>query len=283
MNFPRFWARGRAGNFTCWRWSNVSLSEAQAEADTGARKMAELFKAGARPLERYGYADRPLREPVLHDAFGNRTAVVTRNSYGCEVLNASSAMFVDIDFPEKEAAAPAKHSTGFLGSLFGRASAPEPPPPRDPAQQAIANAERWAREHDGWNWRAYRTRAGLRLLATHTLFDTGDSDCRAAFATLNADPLYRKLCHTQECFRARLTPKPWRCGVTNPPSRWPFPDDAAQREFDRWDSGYRSACQPLATCQFMASMGSGQVHKDIAPLIALHDEATRAASGLPLA
>jgi len=121
------------------------------------------------------------------------------------------------------------------------------------------------------------------LLATHKLFDTEDVECREVFAALNADPLYRKLCHTQECFRARLTPKPWRAGVGNPPSRWPFPDDAAQRQFDTWDSGYRSACRSLATCQFLSSIGGGEIHEEIAPLVSLHDASTRASSGLPLA
>ena len=37
------------------------------------------------------------------------------------------------------------------------------------------------------------------------------------FDTLGADPPYRRLCRTQKCFLARLTPKPWRCGVAKPP------------------------------------------------------------------
>ncbi len=78
----------------------------------------------------------------------------------------------------------------------------------------IAKAELWTRNHSDWGWRIYRTRAGLRLLATHALFDPETAAADGVFDALGADPLYRQLCKTQKCFRARLTPKYWRCEAT---------------------------------------------------------------------
>ncbi len=49
------------------------------------------------------YLDRPMREPVLREVKkdnGELAAVVTRNSYGCLVLNTARVMFVDVDLPE---------------------------------------------------------------------------------------------------------------------------------------------------------------------------------------
>ena len=54
-------------------------------------------------LERsYAYGTRPLREEIIqeiHSRAGDITGIVTRNSYGCLVLNTAEAMFVDVDLP----------------------------------------------------------------------------------------------------------------------------------------------------------------------------------------
>jgi hypothetical protein len=50
--------------------------------------VAERFRSGEQ-LERYGYPDRPVREPVLQSiasATGMPAGLITRNSYGCVVL-----------------------------------------------------------------------------------------------------------------------------------------------------------------------------------------------------
>ena len=50
-----------------------------------------------------------------------------------------------------------------------------------------------------------------------------------------------------------------------------------------WESRYALASERRATCHFVEELGDGAEHPDIAPLRALHDEQTRATSGLPLA
>ena len=255
MNFPKFWAHGESGSFSSWRWSDSSVEEARLLAHEAAVRLERRFRETGRLVDRYGYPDRPLREPVLRelcDPSGRVAHVITRNSYGCQVLNSARALFADVDLP---------------GEL------------REAA--AIDKARQWAQSQPGWNWRIYRTKAGLRLLATHALFDPADGVCESVFEALGADPLYRKLCQTQKCFRARLTPKPWRCAMPNPPARWPFADFSRERAFADWDARYQSACRARATCQ-LVDQGAGQIHAELEPLIALHDEMTRAASGLAL-
>lgn len=275
MNFPKFWARGKSGAFAVWRSSDTSVNEAREAAQAAAERLAALFEADNLPDEKYGYGNRPMREPVLKEmrnAAGELSAAVTRNSYGCQVLNTTGALFVDIDLPEP------KKSGGMFGSLFGKRAEPE-----DPAKTAMAKAGAWAQAHPGWNWRTYRTRGGLRLLATHALFDPSDPVCEQVFAAVDADPLYRKLCQTQKCFRARLTPKPWRCRIGHPPARWPFADAGEEQAFKNWDSGYKAACGSKATCQLL-DQGSGVVHAELGEIVALHDETTRASwQGLELA
>jgi hypothetical protein len=270
MNFPKFWARGQSGGFFAWRWSDLSVEDARARAQETVARMAAQFKAQGRLDQGYGYGERPLREPVLRemrDPSGELRSVVTRNAYGCQVLNAAKALFVDVDLPEEK-----PKGGGLLGSLFGRRAAPE-----DPAKGAMAKAAAWAQGHPGWNWRIYRTKAGLRLLATHALFDPADPVCEQVFQALDADPLYRKLCQSQKCFRARLTPKPWRCNFRVPPVSWPFEDAAAEHAFGNWSGKYQAVCGTRATCQLL-DQGTGEVHAELREIVALHDEMTRAMS-----
>ncbi len=277
MNFPPFWAKASHAGFSCWRWSHQSLSEAQNLAEEAARKLAAQFSSGARQRHRYAYADRPLREPVLRefpDASGAAAAVITRNSYGCLVLNTARVMFVDVDLPE-----PKRAGGGLLKKLFGKPAAA----PTDPVAESLAKAEAWTQRHPGWGWRVYRTRAGLRLLATHDRFEADAPMTHAAFEALAADPLYRQLCKTQKCFRARLTPKPWRCGVANPPARWPWRDAAAEAEFKTWEEEYLAACADFATCELLATLGDAQVHPDVQLVLSAHDQATRAEAKIELA
>ena len=254
------------------------MVEAEHLAREAARSLAERFARGVAPQNRYAYADRPLREPVLQEIKGGDggvTAVITRNSYGCLVLNTARILFVDVDFP-----APTRSGGGWIKRLFGKT---ESPPTNDAETRALAQADLWARNNPGWGWRAYRTRAGLRLLATHELIEPEAEQTVSVFDSLGADPLYRRLCQVQKCFRARLTPKPWRCGIPNPPVRWPWRDADAEGRFAQWEGRYRQACNGRATCELVATFGSEQIHPEVQPIVALHDEMTQAQSGRSLA
>ncbi len=278
MNFPKFWAKGTHQGFTCWRWSDSSLAEAAALAQEAARRIAERFASGDKLRRGYGYPDRPFREPVLREIKslgGELAAVITRNSYGALVLNTARVMFVDVDLPE-----PKSPVGGWLKRLFGK---PESPAPRIIGEDVLARAETWRQSHPGWSWRVYRTKAGLRLLATHAPFEPDAPSTEQVFDALGADPLYRRLCGTQKCFRARLTPKPWRCGSRNPPCRWPWPDAKAEARFKAWETRYQIACRDYATCELIAAPGSQQVDPTVQLILKVHDETTLADSMLDLA
>jgi hypothetical protein len=277
MNFPRFWALGRHANVTCWRWSDVSLSEAEGAANEAARRLAERFTRGERLTRHYGYADRPLRESVLRElknGAGEVAGVVTRNAYGSLVLNTARVMFVDVDLPEP------KPAGGFFKRLFGGPQIPS----ADPAENdALAKAERWVHGHAGWGWRIYRTRAGLRLLATHDVFEPETAASNGVFDAVGADPLYRQLCKVQKCFRARLTPKYWRCDGSRPPARWPFENEKAEKRFQKWQVEYDRLSASFATCEFIRQSGDRTLHPEVQLILEVHDEATRVASKLALA
>jgi len=254
------------------------MAEAQSLANQAAQQLAERFCAGGYPPKQGGYyPNRPVREQVMQELrndAGDISAVVTRNSYGCLVLNSAGVMFVDIDLPEP------KPAGGIFKRLFGK---PDLTPPVNLQNAAITKTESWTRNHPGWGWRIYRTRAGLRLLATQGLVEADSDVADGVFAALGADPLYRKLCQTQKCFRARLTPKPWRCGLRSKPGRWPWLDAKAEKKFEKWEARYESESANWATCELLHQTGNATVHPSVQSILKLHDDATRVGSKLPLA
>ena len=67
--------------------------------------------------------------------------------------------------------------------------------------------DRWP----GWGVRVYKTCAGYRGLVTHATFDPTADATLDLMRQFRCDPQYVTLCKRQESFRARLTPKGWRC------------------------------------------------------------------------
>ncbi len=289
MRFPKYWAlgeavaAGRGGKrfeVGVWRWSDTSQADADAQAREAAEELAkEVTRKGRWPDGHYGYADRPLREPVLQEFRndqGEQTAVVSRNSYGCQVLNTTGAMFIDVDLPEEK--------VGCLGGILGKRARAKAAALREQHEKdELARLGQWLVQNGDWGVRIYRTHAGLRYLVTHAPIAPDGEEARLAMVQLNADPLYVRLCHAQQSYRARLTPKAWRLGLKVPPARWPFADADAETAFDRWQQGYTAACAERATCSFVGALGPEAIHPHIQSIMNLHDETTRVAVELPLA
>jgi hypothetical protein len=288
MKIPRYWAKGTATqigpegepvSFACWHWSDDSPAAARQLAEDRARQI--VFKlATGQTLERYGYATRPLREEVVGEVPGagaGPAGVITRNSYGALVLNAAQAMFVDIDLPESK---PAASLAGALGGLFGRGGKAAPP---DPAAPALAVIQNWLAGRPDWGLRVYRTAAGLRALVTSHPCDPTGWDTESVLQGLGCDPLYVRLTRSQECFRARLTPKPWRCAVHNPPSRYPWDNTSAELLYRTWQREYEQTSGGYAVCRLVGEYGDTRVHPEIAPVLDAHDRAACGLADRPLA
>ncbi|MCB0322431.1 MAG: hypothetical protein KDD69_02625 [Bdellovibrionales bacterium] len=288
MQFPKYWVCAESTELgpdgtrypaRCWGWSNESESHAKRDAESRARKVAAMFARGEIPERKYPYGDRPLREEVLEEfpgPGGNLSAVVTRNGYGCLVLNTSGAMFVDVDLPERKSDS---GISSLLGSLFGGRKQPT----STPKDEALVRLKSWLETNRQWSVRVYETKAGLRYLFTHRAFDPTESASIRVLESLGADPLYITLCKNQKCYRARLSPKPWRCEYASPAVRFPFADEQSRANFNEWLTGYEQTAARYATCHFLETLGSGSVDLALSPLIELHDRHTRANEQLPLA
>jgi hypothetical protein len=300
MNIPPYWAKReqsvegpkrRGYLLSAWQWSNLSLADAQQKADARLDELVQKVLAGA-VLDRYGYGDRPMREEVVQkvaNQAGREVGVVTRNAYGALVLNAVNALFIDIDFKEEEDVKQAAAPQGLLGRLLGKQPTPAPAPVSKPVsvqeQRYCESVEVWAAQHPDLGLRIYRTRAGLRCLITNQVFDPSQGDATAILRALDSDPLYTRLCKAQECFRARLTAKPWRMAapVPPPPSRYPWNNVKAEARYREWERRYTSASAAYAACRLIKQIGPAEVHPDVLPVLSLHDAIACPISGRELA
>lgn len=288
MKIPAYWSKGTAeetdaeGNkvsFACWRSSDVSEADARQSALEAARRVVQRLLRGEE-LTWYGYGRNPVREEVIDrviNDIGEVIAAVTKNSYGALVLNTARVMFIDLDFPA-EPAGPSLR--GFLGRLFGKASTPEAVSLEETARRKLQD---FLQEHPGWGVRVYRTCAGLRGLVTHTLFDPRSDETRTLLESLESDPLYVRLCRQQESFRARLTPKPWRCGHSANTVSWPRETKKVQDYFDKWQAAYSARQANYATCRFLETIGVEDIHPEVERIIVIHDHFTRCEENLELA
>ena len=204
MRFLRYWAKasasttgrdGRRLQFACWRGSDRSVEDARAAAQRAAEDVAARAALSAVPPSAYAYGDRPLREEIVRSVAGDgaRATVVTRNSFGCLVLNTAGALFVDVDLP--------RSSSGGVGGWLGRTGSAAVS--ESPQASALARLEDWLRRNPGHGFRVYRTHGGLRYLETSRLFDPVSDEVAMLLGELGCDPLYLRLCRSQQSFRAR--------------------------------------------------------------------------------
>ncbi len=282
MRIPRYWARAAVsrpiGDETfvteAFGHSDRSVEDAERDARERGLRVARRFEdlhGGREPadLGRYGYAsDRPMREPVVRELRtepgGERFAAITRNGYGALVLNTANVCFIDVDV------APPR---SLLARLF-RGQVPTFDQTLDRVR-AVADATRLG-------LRIYRTAAGIRGLVTSELLDPTDRRTAELFDRFGADPRYRALCRIQRCFRARLTPKPWRCGIDAPSWPWPFRDEAHERRFREWLSSYERTIAGFATCELIEQRGPA-FHVPLAAAIVREHDAACCRGSHPLA
>ncbi len=301
MHIPKYWAKAeikvRPGNRQpfasfCWGWSDHSAEEARQVAAQRAALMTERLTRDAsfgRNAHDY-YADAPLHEEIIQNIKGSEgqsIALVTRNSYGALVLNAAQAMFIDIDFPAKTASSNSHGGFGgLMQTLISMVSGRKANGGNHLSleEEALANLRRIAAARPDMALRVYRTHSGLRALVTNRIFDPKDGGIEGMLRSFGSDPLYIKLCTQQECFRARLTPKPWRMGIWKTPANFPREGKEADLAFKEWETKYNAKAAGFSTCRFVETLGPVEaIHQDIHAVLNLHDSLTGASSNRPLA
>ncbi len=180
---------------------------------------------------------------------------------------------------------------------------------RDLIDKRVAN---YSNEH----FRLYKTPAGFRIFATHDTILPSDKVVEEWFRYFHADANYARLCQSQQCFRARLTPKPWRMTEVDenklnkqiPAKNFWFTDinlnDASLDEMDeeqyndfeeqqselaarqKWITDYDIFAQGYRSCQYIESFKGRDSKPDqvaINEFVQWHDDVCQVDKELPLA
>lgn len=319
MIVPDFWAEYRATSRTGGRqvtvrrfgWSMANEAEALAMARERAEEAIGRILGGERLARRepkvpYNGADgMPIREEVL-SRHGDE--VITRNSYGAHCLNTPRTLFADVDFDSPHSGVDKAIVlfliTAFFATLVGIrlgiwktslacfgisvlyakwiANRARRNAIRRRALEETSRLDRirkFFEESSSWSARVYRTPSGYRVLATHRPFEPSDPEVSRLFRAIQTDPTYIRMCMNQQCFRARVTAKPWRIGMEGHirPHRGVWPVGEEYREVrSRWISEYEGRAAGFAACRYLETLGSGGIHETLRNVVELHDRESRA-------
>ncbi len=273
MKLCRYWAvaeatatgkPGQALRLRKWGGSNTSMEEARKTASVALEAMRRKVEGiGFNLQDDYSYSMREVPEELMREITAD--SGITRNGKGCLVLNAANAFFADIDIRDPS----------FIARLFGAT--------REKAEQdCIKKLKDFLVRHPEIGTRIYRTKAGLRYLFTHAPVPV-DAAAIGWLNELGSDKMYVRLCKNQKCYRARLTPKPFRIGCPRIEGHYPFEKDGEKARFESWLGMYERNSAPYAVCKLVGTEGSTGIHRDLAAIVKEHDTATRCNDDLPLA
>ncbi|MCU0862827.1 MAG: hypothetical protein MUC36_03455 [Planctomycetes bacterium] len=315
--------RGKPRVVRRFGWSEHSQAEAELRAQQRAAAALAELQAGREVAPRetklgYGVQGLPIREQVLAR---HGDLVVTRNSYGARCLNEPDVLFADIDVTSR-LPGPVEIVIRFALVLLGVSAVSVASycywhgwQPLGCATLAVGLVliallaglgERWRRlprrvaasqqqrldslravvaAMPGARFTVYATPAGFRLLALHRQFAAASAEVARLFEALGVDPAFARMCALQDCFRARVSAKPWRIGVRHVrprPGVWPVhPDRIALRM--AWIDDYEAAAAGFAACRHLEELGTGAAIERCLQVQRIHDELSGARSGKPIA
>lgn len=284
--FPRYWesaeeqvrdASGRTFLLRIWGWSTSSPGRAAAAARQRLSLAVQKVRSGE-PGEQY-YHRNPVREEVLREIRtpdGTLIGIISRNSYGAQILNTDQILIADVDAP---AAMKSRRPRG-LGRFFRRPRAEQDPETAD--RPVLARIEEFARARTHLGVYVYRTAAGFRVLISGVHAPPDSDYAKEILTALASDPLYARLCAVHRNYRARLTPKPWRCGIQALALQWPWADGRAEQDAARWLESYQARSAGYTVCRRIRQ-GSTAVSPEEQLLLQIHDEAVLGPPDQPLA
>ncbi len=282
MIVPEYWSEaktrithdGKQRTIMRFGWSDASEDDAHENAKQRVKEAMDRLRAGesVRALDHKvaynGAEGLPIREEIVER---HGESVITRNSYGALCLNTPDVVFADIDV----------EAPGFLRSMWLLITGAE----RNPFVTAREEIEKFAVDNPGWLLRLYRTPKGFRVLVMHDTFDPVDERAFEFMQKLGSDPLYMRMCRNQKCFRARISPKPWRIGVEHikpRPGIWPVKREKMNVRRD-WIRRYEQKASRFSSCRYEATLGEGRSDRKCEAIRSVHDRYCKADRDLEIA
>ncbi len=303
MKTYKFWAKSeiKTGSkyfkdYFVFSGSNISPSDAQnmlnKKMETLKDRYAGVTDSFSSKEKRREY-ELEIREEVLEEVSPEN--IITRNRYGAEILNTTEISIFDIDLKAEGYMS----EVGILGWFRGlKPNFTETKSLRGVKQEKVEDIENIFKEkYSELECRIYETYKGLRLIIQNTYIEPnklygnlfvvyGNNFAENLFAQIvkdtKTDLNYALLCLKQKCFRARLSPKPYR--MKEGPNSiiyklLPEPKEKVEQEI--WLNKYNQIKKNYSVCIFLKTVNSRKA--EISEIIKLHDEKTGVANRRPLA
>ena len=229
----------------CYGVSNFSINEAIEKAREKIAKVQRRIAGDKHVWDNY---EVEIREEIVQVV--DKKSIITRNRYGAQILNVQNLMILDIDKPQKS----------FL-DIFKKS--------KDNKTKIVEMVHKLSQKsaYRDYVFRIYETFKGIRVIVPGKEFDPKDAATEMMMKDFSCDELYTLLCKKQDCFRARLTPKPTRMKLRRYKVMFPRTRQE-EMEFRTWLSDYEVASRNFSVCRLIEQIGQSHLNE----AVRLHDE-----------
>lgn len=317
MIVPKYWSEsvekthhdGHKYTIKRFGWSDISELKAKEHANCRLNEALKTLQASGSVRKQdhkvayNGSEGIPIREEVIAN---HKDVVISRNSYGALCLNTPDVMFADIDLEYTGASksslvvffamllvtviasliAQSWHiylagiaaSIGMTAYIAHLAENKYTNGKQGLKQQALDRFKVFSEQHPNLHLRVYETTMGYRILFMEKTHDPSSEATEKLLKRLNTDSVYIRMCRHQHCFRARVSPKPWRIGVDRirpRPGVWPIREEK-KKDREKWVIKYNEMSEQYASCRFLMQLGSHSICEKTEHVRKLHDELCQA-------
>lgn len=253
MKYFKYWVKetcnislaGQPQSINLLMGSNISKQAASDEAQSCAQLIEQRIARGERKTE-YESAIKEYVKEIINDS-----NIITVCRYGAQVLNTTQYTILDLDDY------PVDFMDFFkpLGKLSKKA-------------RIVYKFEQRLKKFPelGKRFRIYETAKGVRVIAK-TYIAPRSQDFLKLMRKLGVDCIYIDLCRKQNCYRARLTPKPYRMKINTIKVKSPL--DCETESYANWAESYQVASQGFSVVKIIKTLGDSFAND---PIIKLHDE-----------
>ena len=252
MKYYKFWVKesvkiqvGESAQFvTVLSGSNQSKDDARREATKRSRYVEQKIK-GEAPEDDY---EAPIKEHV--DEVVDDANIITICRYGARILNTCQYTVLDLD----------DYPVDFLDMFKALRKLPK-------KERIVAKfLQRLSKYPElGTDFRIYETTKGVRVIGKKYIEPSGKGYA-ALMRKLRVDWLYIVLSQKQNCYRARVTPKPFRMKFKTIKIRSPL--DCETQAYLDWAQDYAAVSARYSVVKLIQSVGSDFSTE---PVIRLHD------------
>ena len=236
--------------------SNNSIDEARKEALLKAKEIEKRISERSSK----GEYETGIREFVSEIMDASNIVTVCR--YGAKILNTDQYTVLDLDDYAKS-----------IWDIF------KPLKGLTKKERIIYKFEEFLSKNPdiGSDFRIYETAKGIRVIGKKYL-DPANRKYSRLMSKLNVDWLYLILSRKQNCYRARLTPKPYRLGIKTIKVRTPL--DCETQTYKDWSVLYDTAALNYTVAKYVKSIGQDFSYEKA---IKFHDQQCKSSKDLKLA